>query len=150
MSNAGPAEILQSFAALVDEAFTAPRGVKPAIAGDPARAVDLLTAGQMGGLAVVVFYEGDTAAGDDHWDPRVLATVRAVVLRRQGLGAGARGAEVLELAGELRRALSGAGLAGVLGGVAYQGMAPVQTAEGRMLEGYSLKFGVLYADQVRE
>jgi len=144
--NTQATDILRAFAALVDEAFAVPRGVRAVVAPDPGRAVELLTAGQMGGLAVVVFYEGDTAAGEDHWDPRVQATLRAVIWRRQGMGAGGRDYEALALAEELRRAVRGADIPGALGGPAYMGMQPIQTMEGRLLEGYSLRFSVLYAD----
>lgn len=143
--NATSAEILAAFAALLETSFSAARGAKPVVAADPGRAIDLLTAGQMGSLAVVCYYDSDVAAGEDHWDPRTNATIKAVLYRRQGMDAGGPGVATLQLASELRQALSGAALEGALGGISYQGMTPVATSEGRLLNGYTLSFGVLYA-----
>ena len=146
--NASATMIVEAFAALLDAEFAERRGAKAVVAADPGHAVDLLTAGQMGSLAVVVWYDSDAADSEDGWDPRVRATLKAVVYRRQGMAAGGQGTGTLELADALRKALSGAALDGSLDGIRYQGMTTVATAEGRMLNGYALNFGVVYAHEV--
>lgn len=143
--NATAVQILEAFSDLVAQSFGAQLGVTPVVASDPGRAIDLLTAGQMGALAVVCYYDSDQPAGEDAWDPRTSATLKAVVYRRTGMDAGGPGSRALELAGALRRAVCGAQITGSLGGIEYRGMVPVATAEGRLLNGYSLSFGVLYA-----
>lgn len=150
--NAAADDILRAFCRLAEGAFAAGRGARVVVAADPGHAVDLLTAGQMGSLAVVAYYEGDAADGEDFWDTRVRATVRAVLYRRQGLGAGGDAglAGTLALADELRGALAGCELEGELGGLRYTGMTPAAAADGRMLNGYVLGFEVVYAHTIRE
>jgi hypothetical protein len=143
--NASATDIMEAFRALTETEFAARRGAKPVVASNPGHAIDLLSAGQMGSLALVLWYDSDAPDGEDWWDTRVKAVVKAVVYQRQGLAADGQGTAALALAEELRTAISGAILDGTLDGILYQGMNPVATAEGRLLNGYTLSFGVRYA-----
>lgn len=148
--NCGATEILEAFRELVDE-YAAEYGAEVLIAEEPASAIEMLAAGQPGGLSLVAYYGGDESDSDEgSWDPRTLATLSLVVYQRQGMGAvGGRGiGEVLRVTDSIREAVSGQLLSGALGGVGYRRMQPIRAPEGRLLHGYVMSFEVRYAHMV--
>jgi len=146
--NTTESTILASVFAAVD-AWAKANGGKASLAEDPQHAVDLLLAGSPGGLCVSVYWQGDQAAGEDGvpGDTRTLGTLGAALLRPVGLKP--RGDDTpatLDLAAGVRTAVATADYSRrLLDGPNYAGKAPLTAADGRLLNGYVLRFTVLFA-----
>ncbi|MGI5868678.1 MAG: hypothetical protein ACOX9C_04430 [Kiritimatiellia bacterium] len=150
--NTDPAALLAHLERAIAEGFAAPRGATVAVADDPAHAMDLLAAGRPGGLAIVLFYLGDAAAGMEELpeDTLVSGQIRAACAQSPGLaarpGRGAPGA--LAAAGELRTFVRRIADAPTLsGGYDYAGMQHLAARSGELLHGYALAFHAHYADR---
>jgi len=146
--NTTESTILASAFAAVD-AWAKANGGKASLAEDPQHAVDLLLAGSPGGLCVSVYWQGDQSAGEDGvpGDTRTQGTIGAALLRPVGLKPrGEDAPATLDLATGLRTAIATAtDLRMVLDGPNYAGKTPLTAADGRLLNGYVLRFTVLYA-----
>jgi len=126
-------------------------GARVSVAEDPGHAVDLLTAGQPGGCAVVIFYMSDTPASDVPGNTMLDATIRIGIVQKIGLEvrAGKRASPVLDKVDALRRFLGeNAEFDGLANPLEYMGMTPIQVGEGRALNGYALSYRATYAFEI--
>ena len=149
-ANSSASAIIAALAAAIAGGFAPAHQATVAVAGDPAMAIEMLAAGKPGGTAIVIFYGGDTAAGDEGLpeDTLVEAQIRIGVVRRVGLAAkpAAQPTGALAEAEALRTFVASRDGEGTLTGVyEYAGMAPLQTHTGELLHGYALTYKALYA-----
>ena len=149
--NTTATKILENLAGTITEGWAGQHGAKVSVAEDPGHAVDLLTAGQQSGCAVVVFYMSDTPASDIPGNTMLDATIRVGVVQKIGLEVrgGKRASPVMDKIDKLRKFLAGnAEIEGLADPLAYSGMTPVQSVEGRALNGYALSYTATYAYEV--
>jgi hypothetical protein len=152
-ANSSACAIMGAMARLLQGEFGAARGASVAVADDPAHAMDLLAAGKPGGLAIVLFYYADSAAGDEALpeDTLVDGQIRLGVVRSRGLAArpDAEPPPALADAEAVRTFLARRIAEGTLPGVyEYAGLATLQNRAGEFLHGYALAYKVLYAYEV--
>jgi len=148
--NTSAAEIMANIAAAIKKGFTQKHPGQVDIAEDPAHAIDLLAAGKPGGLGIVIFYLGDTPAGDDDLPEDVLVAgqIRVAIVKHQGLAVKptARVSSVLTEAEALRTFMARLQAQGtVTEGYEYTGMTYLKNNTGELLHGYALTYTALYA-----
>lgn len=153
--NTAATTLLADLKRRLDDDFALVRNARVAIAADPAHAMELLSAGRPGGVAVVLFYMGDVPSADTDLplDTAVQGRIRIGVIRHVGLAAkpGREVPTALEDAEVMRMIMAGIVDAGTLtGGYEYGGMTYVSTAAGELLHGYIIDYTALYAYQVPE
>jgi len=145
-------KIMSRLCEIIHKEWAGECGAKVSIADDPGHAVDLLTAGQSGGCAVVIFYMSDTQAVSGIPGNTVLdANIRVGIVQKTGLEvrAGNRASPVLDKVDGLRKFLAGhSDMEGLLDPLEYTGMTPIQVSEGRALNGYALNYRARYAFDV--
>lgn len=152
-ANSSACAILGGMARLLQGEFGAARNGSVAVADDPAHAMELLAAGKPGGVAIVLFYYTDAAAGDEDLseDTLVDGQIRIGVVRSRGLAAkpAAEAPPALADAEAVRTFLARQIAEGTLPGVyEYAGLATLQNRAGEFLHGYALAYKALYAYEV--
>lgn len=151
--NTTPAAILEQLAVEIGRGYAASRGADVAIAEDPAHAIELLAAGRPGGMTIVLFYLGDSSAGEEELpeDTLVNGQIRVGCVKHKGLEVrpGKKTPPVLADCQTLRKFVRGIETTlTVTGGLEYAGMTYLKTEGGALLHGYALTFNALYADDV--
>jgi hypothetical protein len=140
--------ILQAVADAADT-WAKTKGGRAIVAEDPQHAVDLMVAGQPGGLTVAVYWQGDAPAGEEAvpGDTRANGNIACAIWKGKGLKVrGEEAPALLDLCAGLRKAIVRMPkIAGVLDGPHYAGKAPVLGVDGRLMSGYVVKFRALYA-----
>lgn len=149
IANTSAFDLVEALAARIRDDWAQSRHATVAVAEDPAHALELLTAGRPGGCAVVIFYLSD-GARDEFNDVELAAQIRVAVVQSPGLTLrdGRAAPPVLRLVDEMRRWMDCVCLDGLLGGLEYQGMTHIATANGQALHGYALTYEGIYARQI--
>jgi hypothetical protein len=151
--NMTPSAVLQAFKDLIDTKWAADHNARVTVAADPAHAIELLSAGQTNGCAVVVFYGGDDPASDEFMEDTLLRpNIRIGVAQKQGLKIrdGRDAVGVLDQIASLRKMLRNEDIEGLVEQAVYKGMVPLQYTDGSSLHGYALRYEPLYADEVED
>lgn len=151
--NMTPSKVLQAFTELITNKWSADHNASVTVAADPAHAIELLSAGQNDGCAVVVFYGGDEPANDEFMEDTLLRpNIRIGVAQKQGLKVrdGRDAISVLDQIASLRKMLRKENIEGLVEQAVYKGMMPLQYTDGRAMHGYALRYEPLYADVVEE
>ena len=151
--NTTPADILEELAQKIEKGYASSHSAKVTIAADPAHAIELLAAGRPGGMSIVVFYLGDSSAGDESLsvDTLVSGQIRVACVKHPGLDVrpGNRIPGVLTDSHTLRNFIRRISSTQTVTGVyEYAGMTYLKTEGSQMLHGYALTFNALYADEV--
>lgn len=145
--------LLDELAQRLREGFAPAKSASVAVAADPAHAMEILGGVRPGAAAVVLFYDGDAADGEDDLDGDTLveARVSAAVVQHPGLAAkpaqSAPGA--LRMAQDLRKFIAALAMGGALEGWNYAGMASLQNYAGEILHGYALTWRCRYAFDIQ-
>jgi len=151
--NMTPTQVLTAFATLITEKWAADHGARVTVAADPAHAIELLSAGQSNGCAVVIFYGGDDPASDEFMEDTLLRpNIRIGVAQKQGLAIrdGRTLYGVLDQIASLRKLIRSETIEGLVEQAVYKGMVPLQYQDGSSMHGYALRYEPLYADEVEE
>jgi hypothetical protein len=151
--NMTPSQVLQAFAELITTKWAADHKARVTVADDPAHAIELLSAGQTNGCAVVLFYGGDEPANDEFMEDTLLRpNIRIGVAQKQGLAIrdGRTVISVLEQISSLRKLIRTEDITGLVSQAIYKGMVPLQYTDGSAMHGYALRYEPLYADEVEE
>lgn len=152
-TNTSAAKIMGALAKAIRDGYARKRGAAVEIAEDPAHAIELLSAGRPGGMAIVLFYLGDAPAGDIDLPEDVLVEgqIRIGVVKHAGLALKPtdKVAPVLGEAEALRTFIAKLLAAGtVTTGYEYGGMSYLKNQTGEILHGYTLTYKALYAYEV--
>lgn len=151
--NMTPSQVLQAFADLINVKWAADHNARVTVAADPAHAIEMLSAGQANGCAVVLFYGGDEPAGDEVMEDTLLRpNIRIGVAQKQGLKIrdGRMVIDVLDQIASLRKLIRNEDIEGLVEQAVYKGMVPLQYTDGSAMHGYALRYEPLYADEIED
>lgn len=149
--NMTPTQVLQGFETLIRNNWAGDHNARVTVADDPVHAIELLTAGQSNGCAVVLFYGGDDPADDLFTEDTLLrANIRIGVSQKRGLKQRDSNAVVslLDQIASLRKMLRTETIEGLIEDQAYKGMAPLTYPDGSAFNGYALRYTCMFADDV--
>jgi len=151
--NMTPSQLLSAYEELIRTKWAADNNARVTVADDPAHAIDLLSAGQTNGCAVVLFYGGDEPANDEFLEDTLLRpNIRIGVAQKQGLKIrdGRDSISVLDKIASLRKLIRTEDITDLVSQAVYKGMVPLQYQDGSAMHGYALRYEPLYADEVEE
>lgn len=151
--NMTPTQVLKAFDELISKSWAGDHSARVTVANDPVHAIELLTAGQPNGCAVVLFYGGDDPADDMFTaDTLLRANIRIGVSQKQGLKLRTSESVVtlLDQIASLRKLMGGAAIENLVEPPIYKGMAPLTYPDGQAFSGYALRYDCMYADDIVE
>ena len=132
-------------------AWARSQGGKAQSAEDPQHAIDQIVRDTSGGLTASVFWGSDNVSGESRMESEALmeGIVNVVMIRpvTAELDKAKAIRRTLDLCHDLRKAVAGIGrdaIPWLQASPRYSGKSPIAVTEGKLLNGYLLRFNVLY------